>query len=61
MISLKCFYSEYKAKLMFYALSHFMCILNKIIWEHGGVVVECRTQNREVLGLIPTGVTVLCP
>ena len=27
----------------------------------GGIVVECRTPNREVLGSIPTGVTVLCP
>ena len=30
-----------------------------VISEHGGVVVECRTPNREVLGSIPTGV--LCP
>ena len=29
--------------------------------EGGGVVVECRTPNREVLGSIPTGITVLCP
>ena len=27
----------------------------------GGVVVERRTLNQEVLGSIPTGVTVLCP
>ena len=30
------------------------------IGEHGGVVVEHRTMNREVLGLIPIGRTVLC-
>ena len=24
--------------------------------ERGGVIVECRTPNREVLGLFPTGV-----
>ena len=29
--------------------------------ERGGVVVERRTPNREVLGSIPIGVTVLCP
>ena len=29
--------------------------------ERGGVVVERRTQNLEVLGSITTGVTVLCP
>ena len=29
--------------------------------ERGGVVVERRTLNREILGSIPTGVTVLCP
>ena len=29
--------------------------------DRGGVVVERRTPNREVLGPIPTGVTVLCP
>ena len=32
-----------------------------IFRECGGVVVECRTPNREVLSSIPTGVTVLCP
>ena len=31
------------------------------IWERGGIVVERRTPNREVLGLIPTSGTVLCP
>ena len=29
--------------------------------ERGGVVVERQTPNREVLGSIPTGVTMLCP
>ena len=29
--------------------------------ERGGEVVEHRTLNREVLGLIPTNGTVLCP
>ena len=29
--------------------------------EHSGIVVECRTPNREVLGSIPTSVTMLCP
>ena len=29
--------------------------------ERGGIVVEFWTQNREVLGLIPTKVIVLCP
>ena len=29
--------------------------------ERGGVVVERRTPNHEVLGSNPTGVTVLCP
>ena len=29
--------------------------------EHGGVAVERQTLNREVLGSIPTSVTVLCP
>ena len=29
--------------------------------ERGGVVVERRTLNRDVLGSIPTGVKVLCP
>ena len=32
-----------------------------ILRERGGVVVEGQTPNREVLGLIPTSVTVLCP
>ena len=27
--------------------------------ERGGVVVECGTPNREVLGSIPTGITML--
>ena len=31
------------------------------IRERGGVVVERRTPNQEVLGSIPTGVAVLCP
>ena len=30
-------------------------------WERGGVVVERRTPNLEVLGSNPTSVTVLCP
>ena len=35
---------------------------NKLILrEGGGVVVERRTPNREVLDSIPTGVIVLCP
>ena len=29
--------------------------------ERGGVVVESRTPNREIMGSIPTGSTVLCP
>ena len=29
--------------------------------EGGGVVVEHQTPNREVLGLTPTGGTMLCP
>ena len=29
--------------------------------ERGGVAVEHLTPNREVLGSIPTGGTVLCP
>ena len=29
--------------------------------ERGGVMVECWTLNKEVLGSIPTGFTVLCP
>ena len=29
--------------------------------ERAGVEVERRTPNRQVLGSIPTGVTVLCP
>ena len=36
-------------------------ILCHTLRERGGIVVECRTLNREVLGSIPTGVTVLCP
>ena len=32
-----------------------------IIRERGGIVVERQPPNREDLGLIPTGVTVLCP
>ena len=32
-----------------------------LTFERGGVVVESRTPRREVLGSIPTGVTVLCP
>ena len=31
------------------------------MWERGGEVVEHRTPNQKVLGLIPTGGTVLCP
>ena len=31
------------------------------LWERGGLVVERRTPNREVLGSIPTRLTVLCP
>ena len=38
------------------------CNLNAgIVRERGGVVVERRTPNREVLGSIPTGAIVLCP
>ena len=29
--------------------------------ERGGVVMGRRTPNREVMGSIPTGATVLCP
>ena len=29
--------------------------------EHGGIVVERPTPNREVLGSISTSVTMLCP
>ena len=29
--------------------------------ERGGLVVARQTPNREVLGFIPTGVTMLCP
>ena len=33
-----------------------------LLWpERGGVVAEQRTSNREVLGSIPTGGTMLCP
>ena len=32
-----------------------------MINEHGGVVLERRTPNPEVLDLIPTSSTVLCP
>ena len=38
-----------------------MAYITLISWERGGVVVELRTLNREVLGSILTGVTVLCP
>ena len=31
------------------------------IRECGGIVVECQTPNREVLGSIPTSGTVVCP
>ena len=33
----------------------------KYFWNHGGIGVEHRTPNREVLGSIPTGGTMLCP
>ena len=36
-------------------------ILYIYICEHGDIVVEHRSTNQEVLGLIPTGGTVLCP
>ena len=35
--------------------------INATFREPRGLVVECRTPNREVLGSIPTGVSVLCP
>ena len=41
-----------------------MCYIwgaNQMYRERGGVVVERRTPNREILGSIPTSVTVLCP
>ena len=34
---------------------------NTPFMERGGLVVECRTPNQEVLSSIPTWVTVLCP
>ena len=34
---------------------------SKSVRERGGIVVEHRTPNREVLGLIPTGGTMLSP
>ena len=36
-------------------------LLDRPLRERGGVVVERRTPNREVLGSNPTSVTVLCP
>ena len=36
----------------------YLCVLRD--WS-GGVVVECRTPNQEVLGSIPKSGTVLCP
>ena len=55
---------SYIANLLGYA--RFVGILTQflILWLKsflGGVMVECRTPNREVLGSIPTGITVLCP
>ena len=41
---------------IFYIFTCFTCYR-----ERGGVVVERRTPNREGLGSIPTGATVLCP
>ena len=44
-------------------LSTFKSLFVKDLYyrERGGVVVERRTPNREVLGSNLTGVTVLCP
>ena len=41
-----------------YCVRGVLGILNR---ERGGIVVERRTLNREVLDSIPTGVTGLCP
>ena len=40
----------------FFFLKFFISVLG----ERGGVVVEHQTPNREVLGSIPTGGTMLC-
>ena len=39
----------------------FTSMLNQETRGCGGIVVEHPTSNREVLGSIPTGVTMLCP
>ena len=44
----------------YYNVPHYNVGFN-ITRERGGVMVERQTLNREVLGSILTGVTVLCP
>ena len=38
-----------------------MTLIKPGIGERGGIVIERQTPNREFLGSIPTGVSVLCP
>ena len=45
---------------IYWGEAHHVHVMLKFI-NCGGVVVERRTPNREVLGSIPTGVTVVCP
>ena len=53
----RCF--SFISKILFFSdISHHITYRSR---ERSGVMVECWTLNKEVLGSIPTGLTVLCP
>ena len=55
----QCYFNDtVLGKIIFSDISHHITYRSR---ERGGVMVECWTLNKEVLGLIPTGLTVLCP
>ena len=55
----QCYFNDTVfGKIIFSDISHYITYRSR---ERGGVMVECWTLNKEVLGLIPTGLTVLCP
>ena len=55
----QCYFNDTVfGKIIFSDISHHITYHSR---EQGGVMVECWTLNKEVLGSIPTGLTVLCP
>ena len=55
----RCF--SFISTIQFLVRSSLVILVITLHRERGGVMVECCTLNKEVLGSIPTGFTVLCP